>query len=61
MNFVGYTYKADVEEEKSMLLNVLKELDSVNDNQFEQQNESQQYQQMDEVENMAPQNQNEMY
>jgi len=44
MNFVGYTYKADVEEEKSMLLNVLKELDSVNDNQFEQQNESQQYQ-----------------
>ena len=32
MNFVGYTYKADVEAEKSMLVNVLKELDSVNDN-----------------------------
>lgn len=44
MNFVGYTYKADVEAEKSMLVNVLKELDSVSDHQFEQQNESQQYQ-----------------
>lgn len=31
MNFVGYTYKADVEAEKSMLVNVLKELDSVSD------------------------------
>jgi hypothetical protein len=59
MNFVGYTYKADVEAEKSMLVNVLKELDSVSDQQFEQQNDSQQYQQMDEVENMVPQN--EMY
>ena len=29
INFVGYTYKADVEAEKSMLVNVLKELDSV--------------------------------
>jgi len=29
MNFIGYTYKADVENEKSMLVNVLKELDSV--------------------------------
>ena len=27
INFVGYTYKADVEAEKSMLVNVLKELD----------------------------------
>lgn len=43
MNFVGYTYKADVEAEKSMLVNVLKELDSVNDNQFESQ-QDQQYQ-----------------
>ena len=59
MNFVGYTYKADVEAEKSMLVNVLKELDSVSDQQFEQQDDSQQYQQMDEVENMVPQN--EMY
>ena len=31
MNFVGYTYKADVEAEKLMLVNVLKELDSVSD------------------------------
>jgi hypothetical protein len=29
MNFIGYTYKADVENEKSMLVNVLKELDSI--------------------------------
>lgn len=35
MNFVGYTYKADVEAEKSMLVNVLKELDQVSDQQFE--------------------------
>jgi hypothetical protein len=35
MNFVGYTYKAEVETEKSMLINVLKELDNVNDQQFE--------------------------
>ena len=35
MNFVGYTYKADVEAEKSMLVNVLKELDSVSDQTFE--------------------------
>ncbi len=35
MNFVGYTYKADVEAEKSMLVNVLKELDTVSDQQFE--------------------------
>lgn len=41
MNFVGYTYKADVEAEKSMLVNVLKELDSVNDNQFESQQDAQ--------------------
>jgi len=27
MNFIGYTYKADVENEKSMLVNVLKDLD----------------------------------
>ena len=31
MNFVGYTYKADVEAEKSMLVNVLKGLDIVNE------------------------------
>ena len=44
MNFVGYTYKADVEAEKSMLVNVLKELDSVNDQQFESQQQDQSYQ-----------------
>ena len=26
MNFIGYTYKADVEEQRSQLVNVLKEL-----------------------------------
>jgi len=35
MNFVGYTYKADVEAEKQTLVNVLKELDNVSENQFE--------------------------
>ena len=35
MNFVGYTYKADVEAEKSMLVNVLKGLDSANEGQYE--------------------------
>jgi hypothetical protein len=32
MNFIGYTYKADVENEKSMLVNVLKELDALTEN-----------------------------
>ena len=36
MNFVGYTYKADIEAEKMMLVNVLKELDSVAENQFDE-------------------------
>ena len=40
MNFVGYTYKADVEAEKQMLVNVLKELDSVSDQHFDEQNSS---------------------
>lgn len=31
MNFIGYTYKADVENEKSMLVNVLKDLDTIAD------------------------------
>lgn len=31
MHFIGYTYKADVENEKSMLVNVLKDLDSIGD------------------------------
>ena len=35
MIFAGYTYKAGVEAEKSMLVNVLKELDQVSDQQFE--------------------------
>jgi len=29
MNFIGYTYKADVENERSMLNNVLKDLDTI--------------------------------
>lgn len=31
MNFIGYTYKADVENERSMLVNVLKDLDSISE------------------------------
>jgi len=31
MNFIGYTYKADVENEKSMLVNVLKDLDTISE------------------------------
>ena len=33
MNFIGYTYKADVENEKSMLVNVLKDLDAITESQ----------------------------
>jgi serine/threonine kinase 38 len=33
MNFIGYTYKADVENEKCMLVNVLKELDQIQTDQ----------------------------
>ena len=29
MNFIGYTYKGDVESEKSLLVNVLKDLDKI--------------------------------
>jgi hypothetical protein len=29
IDFIGYTYKGDVEQERSMLVNVLKELDSI--------------------------------
>ena len=31
MNFIGFTYKGDVEYEKSKLVNVLKDLDSITD------------------------------
>lgn len=31
MNFIGYTYKADVEEQRSMLVNVLKDLGNMED------------------------------
>jgi len=31
MNFIGYTYKADVEEQRSMLVNVLKDLGNMQD------------------------------
>ena len=34
INFIGYTYKADVELEKSMLVNVLKDLENVSDSQL---------------------------
>lgn len=29
MDFIGYTYKADVEHEKSLLVNVLKDLETI--------------------------------
>jgi hypothetical protein len=29
IDFIGYTYKGDVEHERSLLVNVLKELDSM--------------------------------
>lgn len=31
MNFIGYTYKADVEEQRSMLVNVLKDLGNMSE------------------------------
>jgi hypothetical protein len=31
MNFIGYTYKADVEEQRSQLVSVLKHLGSIQD------------------------------
>ena len=33
MNFIGYTYKADVEEQRSMLVNVLKDLGNIAEEQ----------------------------
>ena len=33
MNFIGYTYKADVEEQRSMLVNVLKDLGNISDDE----------------------------
>ena len=38
MNFIGYTYKADVEEQRSMLVNVLKDLGNMADPEQEQNN-----------------------
>lgn len=34
LNFVGYTYKADVEAEKQMFVSALQELDAINDPNF---------------------------
>ena len=31
MNFIGYTYKADVEEQRNQLVNVLKDLGKLQD------------------------------
>ena len=33
LNFINYTYKADVELEKSLLINVLKDLDAISESQ----------------------------
>ena len=35
MNFIGYTYKADVEEQRMMLVNVLKDLGNIDDEMME--------------------------
>lgn len=37
IDFIGYTYKADVENEKSLLVNVLKDLESVANQELEKQ------------------------
>ena len=42
MHFIGYTYKADVENEKSMLNNVLKDLDSITEAQISSQSQNSQ-------------------
>ena len=43
MNFIGYTYKADVEEQRMMLVNVLKELGNLDDEMMENPAEEDQY------------------
>ena len=35
MNFIGYTYKADVEEQRMMLVNVLKDLGNIDEEMME--------------------------
>ena len=35
MNFIGFTYKGDVEYEKSKLVNVLKDIDSITETNLE--------------------------
>lgn len=37
IDFIGYTYKADVENEKSLLVNVLKDLENVANQELEKQ------------------------
>lgn len=37
LHFIGYTYNADVESERSLIVNVLKELDTINEIQEQQQ------------------------
>jgi hypothetical protein len=39
MNFIGFTYKGDVEAEKSKLVNVLKDLDSITETNIEEKDE----------------------
>jgi hypothetical protein len=43
MHFIGYTYKADVENEKSMLVNVLKDLDSITESHLSNHGENIQF------------------
>lgn len=35
MNFIGYTYKADVEEQRMQLVNVLKDLGNIDEEMME--------------------------
>jgi len=43
MNFIGYTYKADVEEQRMMLVNVLKDLGNIDDEMGETPANDEQY------------------
>ena len=43
MNFIGYTYKADVEEQRMMLVNVLKDLGNIDEDLVENPSNDDQY------------------
>ena len=43
MNFIGYTYKADVEEQRMMLVNVLKDLGNIGEEMMDNHSRDDQY------------------